>query len=474
MSREEKWRDKYLEAIQRLEEESARWSHLERLLRRIVSRLCLAADGVDERLDGELKILTDIMRCNGGIDGLEGIVDPLSEAIVALDRRRHPRAGDMSADDARPATTTEAKRGSGSGADGAAAGSAGEQDNSRISEALTQLLERMSILPDLKERVGALKGRLGTTLDGSGITALIRDIADLANEQNARIQREKGEIERILQQVAQRLEEIDNWLVGAVDDHKAAQDSSEQLGAMVLGEVKEINTSVQQASDLATLRQKVQSRLTQIGGHFRDFQAREEERFDAWRERVEQMHSRVQGLERETHNLREVVVKERRLAMLDALTGIANRLAYDERLDVEYKRWVRFREPLSIAVWDVDHFKDLNDRYGHKAGDKVLRVLAQFMARNARQTDFIARYGGEEFIVLLVGTAGDAALRVMEGLRRKIETLGFHFRDHPVKITASCGTTEFREGDTPDTAFDRADKALYEAKEKGRNRCMLR
>jgi len=161
------------------------------------------------------------------------------------------------------------------------------------------------------------------------------------------------------------------------------------------------------------------------------------------------------------------------MAMIDALTGIPNRAAYDDRIEQEHKRWKRFARPVSILAWDIDRFKTINDAYGHKAGDKVLRVIGQHLARHVRDTDFVGRYGGEEFVMLLVGTDSDEARTVAEKIRLEISQLGFHFHDRPVSITASCGITAFQGDDTPDAAFDRADKALYQAKEAGRNCCIV-
>ena len=131
------------------------------------------------------------------------------------------------------------------------------------------------------------------------------------------------------------------------------------------------------------------------------------------------------------------------MALLDALTGIANRLGYDERIEQEFKRWRRFRQPLSLVAWDLDRFnKFLNDSYGHRAGDRVLRAFAKLLSENVRETDFVARDGGEEFIMLLIGTPADGARTVAEVIREDIGRLGFHFRGTPVNVTASCGVTE--------------------------------
>nr|MCU0936966.1 GGDEF domain-containing protein [Gammaproteobacteria bacterium] len=130
-------------------------------------------------------------------------------------------------------------------------------------------------------------------------------------------------------------------------------------------------------------------------------------------------------------------------------------------------------DPLSLVVLDVDRFKELNDRYGHVAGDRALRAISEGLVESLREADFIARYGGEEFVVLLPKTDLPAAGQVAEKLRRAVESRQFQYRDHRVAVTVSCGVAAFREGDGPETVFERADRALYRAKQAGRNRCDL-
>ena len=160
-------------------------------------------------------------------------------------------------------------------------------------------------------------------------------------------------------------------------------------------------------------------------------------------------------------------------ALRDTLTGLPNRNAYNERLETELARWKRYHSPLSLIIWDIDHFKSINDNYGHKAGDKVLLLIAKQLSDHSRATDFISRFGGEEFTMLLPNTDSQSALKVANQLRQAIEKTGFNASGASVAITISCGITEFMPDDTDESAFERADQALYQAKEQGRNRCCV-
>ena len=153
----------------------------------------------------------------------------------------------------------------------------------------------------------------------------------------------------------------------------------------------------------------------------------------------------------------------------DVLTGTASRRVLDKVLNAEYARAIRYNHNFSIAIVDLDKFKEINDTAGHAAGDRALQLLARFMLRNARVTDTVARYGGDEFVMLMPETNITDATDMLERLRHEVETLLMP-NTHP--ITISCGIAEWL-GSTDDTVEDilkRADAALYQAKHNGRNR----
>ena len=114
----------------------------------------------------------------------------------------------------------------------------------------------------------------------------------------------------------------------------------------------------------------------------------------------------------------------------------------------------------------------INDTYGHRAGDRVLRAVADCLASRLRSTDFLARYGGEEIVMILSGTNPDDAAKVIEDMRASIAQIGFHFRGTQVSVTLSIGLTALLPADSAGDAFERADKALYKAKQHGRDRCV--
>ena len=157
----------------------------------------------------------------------------------------------------------------------------------------------------------------------------------------------------------------------------------------------------------------------------------------------------------------------KRLATTDSLTQAYNRTMFEEVIKREIERAKRRKNPLSIVMFDIDHFKELNDTYGHNAGDYVLKTLTQIVKNNFRAIDYIVRWGGEEFLIIAPDTNLGGAEVLAEKIRKAIENYNF---DKVNQITVSFGVTQFKKDDTEDTLIKRADDALYKAKEKGRNR----
>jgi diguanylate cyclase (GGDEF)-like protein len=155
----------------------------------------------------------------------------------------------------------------------------------------------------------------------------------------------------------------------------------------------------------------------------------------------------------------------------DGLTGIFNRRYFEAKLIEEFDRHIRYNRPLSLIMIDIDHFKTINDTYGHQAGDFILKKLANLIDKRIRTIDIVSRYGGEEFCCLLPETTIDSAMALAEFLRIGVETEIFQFKDKRLRITISQGVSEINSDvDSAEALLKLADDALYESKRMGRNR----
>ena len=185
-----------------------------------------------------------------------------------------------------------------------------------------------------------------------------------------------------------------------------------------------------------------------------------------------QVGKRMLGLQQELNQAKEMLAFQ---ASHDVLTGLLNRRAIMEALYKELSRSFRQQQPLCIAMCDIDFFKKINDSYGHLAGDHVIREVTQRISSELRPYDLVGRYGGEEFLLVFNSSVQDA-FKLLERMRLSIANTPFNYEKEVLKVTISSGVTVYDsfdgEGDKQ-VLIDQADKALYEAKENGRNRVVV-
>jgi len=162
-----------------------------------------------------------------------------------------------------------------------------------------------------------------------------------------------------------------------------------------------------------------------------------------------------------------------RMTIVDGLTGAHNKRYFLEFLERETARCARYKRPLSLLMFDLDHFKAINDTYGHLAGDAVIRTAIKVIRQHSRQGDLVGRYGGEEFVLCLPGTEPEQAMATGERICRVLEASCVMHDGKSIHATVSIGIAQLRGDESIEQWLARADKALYEAKDAGRNQCVL-
>jgi diguanylate cyclase (GGDEF)-like protein len=171
--------------------------------------------------------------------------------------------------------------------------------------------------------------------------------------------------------------------------------------------------------------------------------------------------------------LQEMNQKFERQAMRDPLSGLLNRRGMREKLQSEFERSQRYKNNLTVMMCDIDHFKVVNDQYGHDKGDDVIKSLGDIFKSCLRKNDSLARWGGEEYLLLLPETNGDQGMQLAEKLRRKIAETQYKHDDLTFSVTISIGLHQIATTDTINQAITKADTNLYKAKKQGRNRCII-
>ena len=328
------------------------------------------------------------------------------------------------------------------------------------------LLRTLAILGDEDGALQSLARRLEPMPDWPELDGLAAETIALIQ---SRLDAEKGQFQYYLNQLNEKLRRINELIA---ENNRAVNDLTElnaNLDKEVDSQINRARTAITEAVNIEQLRASLNDSIDGLLSMLNQFQSRTTTSLKAMHRRQQELNQHLQTLQEDNHRLIKQVTQEREIARRDPLTQLPNRQGFDQRMALEIERDNRYGQSLSIALIDVDHFKRINDRFGHLAGDKVLRILAKEMHSQLRKTDYLARFGGEEFVILLPETDADQALKAIEKMRHHISQCPFHFQDDPVQITISAGIAVHHRNEVGENWLHRADKALYLSKDKGRN-----
>ena len=284
---------------------------------------------------------------------------------------------------------------------------------------------------------------------------------------------EQKDIDQFLLHIAAQLSELNTIVTQTTETANATTKSRNKLDQSVFTQIRELQVEAIKTTSIDLLKEMVNQCFKSIATEIKNHHQQDKLQQQAFQDCMAELINKMISLEVETETLKAELKVLHAQNLHDTLTGLFNRNAYNQRLKDEIARYRRYLSPLTLVIWDIDHFKNINDTFGHKSGDRVLALTAKQLQEHTRDTDFIARFGGEEFVMLLPNTNKDSGLFLAEQLRELIQTTGFNANGQAVPVTISCGLTQFLDDDTEDNFFERADKALYEAKNSGRNRCVM-
>ena len=502
-----KWKEKYLLLLEEHKIQNKQAHTHEELLCKAVIRLTLATKGLDKQLDPYLDRVHRSVKSNLTYPQLQTDLDELIKAIQPLIRKKSPIKEDEAAllfdylirqyadktsiqainsvrqkyqanefnsiDDLFSALLDATVEGHSA----AMANLPGAQDLSgtikteAISDQLLLLLDNLNIPLELEEKAEQLKIRLQNFRAPDLLEPLLNDYVALFVSIKNHIRSEQKDIENFLSQITEQLVELGLQASGAKAAAHKSNTSRKRLDQYVSKQMHELQHSSDNAATLENLKQLIHTRLDSITRQIQQHRINEEKQRLHTQQQLNELSSRIEQMESESSDLRSKLAIAHDKARRDPLTGLANRIAYNERVKTEISRWQRYQSPLSLVICDIDKFKSINDTFGHRAGDKTLKIIAQLLTRNCRGMDFLSRFGGEEFTLLLPNTSKESALVFANKLRLIIGNTRFNYGARNILITISCGISEFKEGDTAESVFERADQALYSAKNSGRNQC---
>jgi diguanylate cyclase len=346
-----------------------------------------------------------------------------------------------------------------------------QPSHKHIEEVLLNLLEMMSLPDSEAEKLEGMKAALQAGVSLDQLLECVHDIAKFIERYHLVESKERKSIESFLVEMKENLQDMQRLVKGMLQDHSDTFQFTNSFGRTLQKNILAMKQQFDSADNFESLKRDIKSSINQLSSSLEQFTSSANNQQAKIHKEMKQVNARMNALEIVSEVLKERLLNERKMAMLDPLTGVHNRMAYDERIVDELERFERYKTPFVLSVWDLDRFKGINDEYGHQAGDRVLQALAEILSSSVRRVDFVARYGGEEFIVIIPNTTISGAMNLAEKIRRQVEKMRFHYNGHQVEVTISSGLAEARHGDTVESLFNRADEALYRAKKGGRNRC---
>jgi len=529
-----RWKNKYLSSLEELEIKEKQWRDSEKNLRALITHLTDAADTSSLKLNEQLSVLRDAINKGIAANKLKKAIDEVADSILGLQAIREKKKRESSnhivelIGKLKPAGKIESKLLKLSGKISKTSTNneispfindlakllvhglslaENKKDKGFLSSILSKkekedkeseikveqvevsnkietelnldnavkslisLLEKMALPADLQVEANLIKRKLSQSVDENIFIASLEQTVGITADILGRVKKEKQEIEDFLKQLTGRLNELDKDIRETARIRELTHLHGKEMTDVMKIEMSTIENGITNINNLDELKTSIQSRVINLRNHVDNFLIKENEKDKQAASIIEQLKKQVKVMEDEAEELKEQIEKERQQTLRDVLTEIPNRLAYDERLNLELANFRRKQDPFILVVWDIDLFKKVNDTYGHAAGDQVLKLVASILNKNMRETDFIARYGGEEFVSILPGTDIKGAQLITDKLREIIASSKFHFRDEAVNVTVSSGFAEVKNNEDDETLFIRADKALYKAKENGRNNC---
>jgi diguanylate cyclase len=324
--------------------------------------------------------------------------------------------------------------------------------------------EHIKYLSDLKHRLSACSTLESLAMHTGEILVTVNSIVNCAVE-------EIDYTNEFLLELSENLSAMEGQLFSYQNQSRETFKLQGQFCDNLLSQTQQMDQAVVFARALEDARSIISSRVVLIGKAIQMKRQEDEIRLKEADSTIAELQMSVRNYNKEITLVTQRANELEKEALLDPLLQINNRRSYDWKIGEAIRDYHRTGLPFSLIMIDVDHFKEVNDRYGHRAGDKCLYELAKLVEDSIRKVDFVARYGGEELVIILPGSIVENTRRIAEKIRDRIDKTRFDYQDQVIHITISLGVTQVTPSDSSsDELFERVDKAMYYAKRKGRNR----
>lgn len=274
---------------------------------------------------------------------------------------------------------------------------------------------------------------------------------------------------KLIDNIHSSIVKINKGIDTTISKSRQQIDKQEQKSKAMQAQIDKLETALLGSENIADIKSQSSAYLVKLQNSLQKNQREDKAEQEKVIALLQSMQKRLDQVEAEAESYKQKLIQQRQESMTDALTKLPNRAAYEERIKLEWENMRKNNTSAFMAVVDIDHFKRINDNYGHSVGDKTLQVIASHTRKLLAPNDFLARWGGEEFVALLPDTNQDEAFKKLENVRQKIAKLPFMFKGNRVSVTISIGLTDLSAHANIADAFEQADALLYKAKKNGRN-----
>ena len=272
-----------------------------------------------------------------------------------------------------------------------------------------------------------------------------------------------------LSTLSETLSTVQDAVISTISNNKDNKNKQDLINKHIQNQVIDITKTVDTANSLIEIKTELHTKLQLINDTLKKKHTLEDLNQKSLESQLNEMTAKVASLEKQSDSFEKQLQEQQIKSMQDALTKLGNRAAYNEYIAKEMLRFHHKPFELAIVILDLDDFKRINDTYGHTAGDKTLQVIANTLTKKVATDAFIGRYGGEEFVLIYSGVNKEDLIKTLTSLKTYIARLPFKFKNNKVSITTSIGVSHVMKEDNMHITFERADKALYQAKSQGKN-----
>ncbi|MBV7315357.1 GGDEF domain-containing protein [Shewanella sp. NIFS-20-20] len=339
-----------------------------------------------------------------------------------------------------------------------------------LADELLELIKKIEFPAEKQQKIDKIIAQLRDNIDTEHLLNAYQQLLTLLVNS---IYQEKSASQEFLFALNETLNSVRDAVGDGMTQYQRSSQLKTQLNSELFSRIDSLSQSSAKSMPLEELKQLVSEQLSCIHHTLTRKDALEQREQLVMQKTMESMQRELDSLNQEAMSYKERFFEQQKLNMIDTLTQLPNRAALEQKMDIEYRQAIRHQHPLWLAVLDIDHFKQINDTYGHLSGDKALQVIASALRQTLRESEFVARYGGEEFVLLIPGVCQDDMKQLLNRVREKIKHIPFKFKMQPVTITVSIGAAQLSGSESINDTFERADAALYQAKHQSRDRVII-